>query len=73
VGDAFVCREGTSTADGKPLGAVVPFECSCVPGPLPSCGTGCDTAFPRVQSGGLSCTEAADGGILCGCAYVTLK
>lgn len=66
---SFVCLDGTTTASGAPLQTPLPFECSCVPA-SPDCGTACDTAFKHTR---MSCNEAPAGGIVCGCAFVTLR
>ena len=66
---SFVCRDGTTTANGAPLQTAVPFECSCVP-MSPDCGAACSTTFKGPR---MACSDAPDGAVVCGCAFIGLK
>lgn len=73
TGESFVCLDGKATAGGRPLVTSVPFECSCVPGPISSCGVACDTAFQGLSGGRFACSDMSAVSILCGCAAVVLR
>ena len=70
-GKVFLCRRGTSTADGRTLAVDVPFDCHCVDKSMYFCQDECDLAY-GVHDARCDGDEAALTA-LCGCAVVYLK
>jgi hypothetical protein len=70
AGKVFVCRSGTSTADGTPFTEQVPFDCHCVDKAMHLCQNECQSAYGL---NGSSCVEEQDHSALCGCAVVYLR
>lgn len=71
AGQVFLCRNGTSTADGRPLTAYVAFECSCVDKSPTFCNNECDLAYGVPDA---VCDVSKDGArAVCGCAVIFLK
>jgi hypothetical protein len=78
-GERFTCREATEDANGRPLTASVPFECSCLQR-TPDCNLACDEAFRDESFMGdifqTNCYQEEVGIMpttLCGCTFVFLR
>jgi hypothetical protein len=70
-GKVFVCLEGTSTSDGRPLTETVPMSCKCVDKSMYFCSNECDLAYGQSD---LTCQgDESQLSALCGCAVVYLK
>jgi hypothetical protein len=70
-GQVFVCLEGTSTSDGRPLTETVPMSCKCVDKAMYFCSNECDQAYGQLD---LQCRgDESQLTALCGCAVVYLK
>jgi hypothetical protein len=67
VGDRFVCQ---AFAQG-PEGAIVPFDCSCMPGTA-SCDYTCAN-LSSANAPNVACVADNGDNYLCGCAVILLK